>query len=57
MSDTTRVRCPDCGRVVVGRVPRGGDGSGWRPRRHATPVGLACDGWTAVVTEVIDHGH
>ena len=50
-SEMTRVRCPDCRRVVAGRVPKGGDGSAWYPHRHNTTGGLPCNGHTAVVTE------
>lgn len=44
------VICPDCGKRVAGRVPRGGDGSAWYPRFHR--VGLKpCGGRFATVWE------
>ncbi len=29
-----RVECSVCGKVVIGRLPRGDDGSFWYPRKH-----------------------
>ena len=34
-----KVKCQVCGKVVSGYVPRGGDGSLYRPRKHSD-----CDG-------------
>lgn len=54
------VVCPECDRVVAGRIPKDGDGTGGRPHRHrrssyrreATP-GRAqeCAGWSCLVQE------
>ena len=41
---TEKVLCSICGKVVVGRVPYGGDGSVLYPRWHKDRKGKVCDG-------------
>ena len=38
------VRCRQCGRIVLSRVPRDGDGTARLPHRHRTRDGRPCDG-------------
>ena len=38
------VRCRKCGRVVLSRVPKNGDGTARLPYKHKTRNGKACDG-------------
>lgn len=45
-SKKARGTCPQCGRDVALRVPKGGDGADLRPVRHNKPdSGERCDGW------------
>ena len=44
MTDRVFVRCCTCGRVVPGRVPKGGDGTARLPYKHKTRDGRVCDG-------------
>lgn len=37
-----RAVCPRCGRVAGGVVPKGGDGSAIRLRKHSRPDGAPC---------------
>ena len=39
----TRFRCRECGKLTVGRVPSGGDGSLRYPSRHRSG-GILCEG-------------
>ena len=39
-----RVVCPVCGREVAAYVPKGGDGTGLRPRKHRDDDGRDCEG-------------
>lgn len=45
-----RVQCPDCGRIVAGRVCPGGDGSAWHPVYHKSGL-KPCGGRFATVWE------
>jgi hypothetical protein len=38
MKAVGKVRCAECGKVVAGYVPRGGDGTGLHTFRHAAPT-------------------
>lgn len=31
------IECPECGKIVTGKVPKGGDGSCWNPYSHNNP--------------------
>jgi len=42
--DRVFVRCRKCGRIVLSRVPRDGDGTARLPYRHKTRDGKPCDG-------------
>lgn len=39
-----RFRCAVCGKPTAGRLPRGGDGTFYYPRRHQGPDGKPCEG-------------
>jgi hypothetical protein len=41
---TEYVRCRVCNRVVIGKVPPGGDGSVLLPRKHKRPDRTLCTG-------------
>ena len=43
-----KIICPVCEKVVSGYVPRGGDGSAYRPYRHGD-----CEGRFELVTEIV----
>lgn len=49
--ETTRVRCPVCGRSVAAYVPKDGDGSAVRIVKHngITRVKRVCKGWRMFV--------
>jgi len=42
--DKIIVKCNDCGKVVNGRVPKGGDGSLYVPVWHKDNEGKPCEG-------------
>ena len=41
---TVRVRCAICSKETAGRLPQGGDGTLYFPRRHQRPDGVDCEG-------------
>jgi endogenous inhibitor of DNA gyrase (YacG/DUF329 family) len=47
-----KVKCPDCGKVVTGIVPKFGDGSAWYPYSHGNPItNQMCKGCFRLVDE------
>ena len=50
------VRCCKCGRIVLSRVPKGGDGTARVPYRHKTRDGRKCDGHLYAAEWVKKHG-
>lgn len=40
----TKVECASCYKICAGRIPTGGDGSLWLPRRHRNNNNQACPG-------------
>lgn len=48
--DRECVSCAKCGRVTIGRTPKGGDGSALAPSPHKDQAGKWCAGayWLAV---------
>ena len=47
------VRCPECGKIVTARVPKGGDGSAWYPYSHGNPkTNKKCDGCYMMVEKL-----
>jgi hypothetical protein len=51
---TERMTCPRCGRPIAAYVPKGGDGSGVRLRRHRTPEGDDCRGSRRIIVDFDD---
>lgn len=37
-------KCPECGKIVSAKIPKGGDGSMWVPYRHKDNEGKLCSG-------------
>jgi hypothetical protein len=52
---TCKFKCSVCGKLTAGRLPSGGDGSFYFPRRHKGSDGRPCPGnieeaeWVTVV--------
>lgn len=47
-----KVICPVCERVIGAYIPKGGDGSAYRPRRHGE-----CEGRFELVEEIYEEAH
>jgi hypothetical protein len=47
-----KVICPICEKIVSAYIPKGGDGSAYRPYRHGD-----CEGRFELVTEIYEEGN
>lgn len=46
--------CSHCGRIVGGRVPKGGDGTGVKLYYHNKEKGRSCEGRHVIVDAIYD---
>lgn len=54
-----RVICPVCKKEVAGSLPKGGDGTELRPRKHldqrpGAPKKTVCEGSSGITTNIVE---